>query len=611
MSVLRPSKLVLADNGVPYSAEYDDVYHSDGGAFAQAQQVFMAGNGLPQRWQSKRSFVIVETGFGLGHNFLATWQAWRDDTARCERLHFVSVEKHPMHAADMAIAHAQSDAPADLSAQLLSRWPMLVPGTHRIELDGGRVVLTLLFGDASEALARCQASADAIFLDGFSPRHNADMWSPEVFAELYRLAAPGCSLATWSVSASVRHGLADAGFVTRKMPGFASKRDMLSGERPGGASGSAALSSSVIVIGAGLAGTGAAERLAARGWHLTLIDEEAAPAQGASGNLAGAFRPLPSIDDNRMARITRAGFLYALQHLRNLDEAGHAVRWDDCGVLHLARDTRQADKQAAVVAALEAPEEFLQWVDEVRAAELCGQNVSAGGWWFPRGGWISPQSLCAANLAMAGKAVTTSFNVRVARIERRDGEWHALDESGHSVAQAAHVVLANAHDAARLAGTPWLPLRAARGQVTHLAEQACHAPRTVVCGSGYVTPALDGHVPMGATFVVDDFSRELRAEEHAENIDKLSRMLPELAREAPNAIDGGRASLRPISPDRLPIVGALDENLWLLSGFGARGLVWGSLCAEVLASLMCDEPAPLEIDLLRALSPQRYAPGKA
>ena len=31
------------------------------------------------RWQGREHFVVLETGFGLGHHFLATWQAWRDD----------------------------------------------------------------------------------------------------------------------------------------------------------------------------------------------------------------------------------------------------------------------------------------------------------------------------------------------------------------------------------------------------------------------------------------------------------------------------------------------------------------------------------------------------
>jgi tRNA 5-methylaminomethyl-2-thiouridine biosynthesis bifunctional protein len=57
--------------------------------------VFLGGNGLPQRWAGTRVFTVVETGFGLGLNFLETWQAWRADPARPQRLNFVSVEKHP------------------------------------------------------------------------------------------------------------------------------------------------------------------------------------------------------------------------------------------------------------------------------------------------------------------------------------------------------------------------------------------------------------------------------------------------------------------------------------------------------------------------------------
>ena len=43
-----------------------------------------------------------------------------------------------------------------------------------------------------------------------------------------------------------------------------------------------------------------------------MVDGADGPGQGASGNLAGVLRPLPSLDDNRLARITRAGALYAL-----------------------------------------------------------------------------------------------------------------------------------------------------------------------------------------------------------------------------------------------------------------------------------------------------------
>src|SRR6476661_900913 len=90
--------------GTPFSSEFGDIYHSADGGPAQARHVFLDGNALPTRWQGRESFVIVETGFGLGLNFLATWQAWRDDPRRSRRLHFVSVERAPFSRADLAAA---------------------------------------------------------------------------------------------------------------------------------------------------------------------------------------------------------------------------------------------------------------------------------------------------------------------------------------------------------------------------------------------------------------------------------------------------------------------------------------------------------------------------
>lgn len=65
--------------------------------------MFYRGNQIPARWANRDSFVIVETGFGLGLNFLTTWATWlaQTDDERCKRLHFVSVEKHPLLKADL------------------------------------------------------------------------------------------------------------------------------------------------------------------------------------------------------------------------------------------------------------------------------------------------------------------------------------------------------------------------------------------------------------------------------------------------------------------------------------------------------------------------------
>src|ERR1051325_9749348 len=98
---LVPARLAFQES-TPYSEAFGDVYHSVEGGLAQARHVFLAGNSLPQRWQGRERFTILETGFGLGLNFLATWQAFRGQRGR---LHFVSIEKHPFSLQDLRTLH--------------------------------------------------------------------------------------------------------------------------------------------------------------------------------------------------------------------------------------------------------------------------------------------------------------------------------------------------------------------------------------------------------------------------------------------------------------------------------------------------------------------------
>ena len=99
---IRPARIAFDAHGVPGAPDFGDVYHARAGALAQCRHVFLQGNGLPARWQGRDDFVVLETGFGLGNNFLATWAAWRADPQRSRRLTFISVEKHPLTAEDLA-----------------------------------------------------------------------------------------------------------------------------------------------------------------------------------------------------------------------------------------------------------------------------------------------------------------------------------------------------------------------------------------------------------------------------------------------------------------------------------------------------------------------------
>lgn len=630
---ITPATLSQTDDGTPYAPVYDDVYHSRAGAIAQARHVFLGGNKLPARWAGRDHFVIVETGFGLGLNFLTTWAAWRaqPDDARCKRLHFVSVEKHPLFKADIErlLAPYKTELPTDTIEALLFSWPILVEGTHRLQFEQGRLVLTLILGDAETALPQITARADAIYLDGFSPAKNPDIWSDKVCQSLARLSGEGTTLATWSVNGALRRRLTEFGFDLSMPPGFAQKREMLCGQfkerrphpNPSLTPGHA------LIIGAGLAGTATAERLAARGWRCTILEAHTL-ASGASGNKAGVIRPQPSADDNLLARLTRSGFLSTLARLEQLAQAGHSVDWTPCGVLHLAKDAAQEALMQRTVAQLEMPTALLTTVSAAQASDLAGLALTAGGWWFSLGGWVNPSDYCGQLLKASG--ATLFENTPVATLTQDAQGWAACDRDGQTIARGDIVVLANATSTSELA-TPFsgaLPIRAARGQTTVFAAPQGPAPKTVLCRSGYWTPSIRGESTCGASFLIDDTDLTLRTSEHAENLAMLASISPIMSATLPATGDPqlrGKVGLRPVVPDRLPLVGQLPSlnsaersslsraarsrvaGLYVNSGYGARGILLATLCSELLASQIAGEPLPLAKDLVRAIDPIRYA----
>ncbi|HEY8605770.1 MAG TPA: bifunctional tRNA (5-methylaminomethyl-2-thiouridine)(34)-methyltransferase MnmD/FAD-dependent 5-carboxymethylaminomethyl-2-thiouridine(34) oxidoreductase MnmC [Noviherbaspirillum sp.] len=633
---LIPATLAYA-GGVPYASAYGDVYHSADGGLEQARHVFMGGNGLPARWAGRPDFTILETGFGLGLNFLATCQAWQAGEASDARLHYIAIEKHPFVADDLAQLHARWPELATLSAALLAAWPPLTAGFHRLLLDGGRITLTLVFGDVADCLPQIDAAVDAFYLDGFAPSRNPDMWSQAVLSRLRRLAAPGATAATYTVSAAVRGALSGSGFVCEKRPGFGRKRDMLAARyAPRWPLPPAAPPPQrrAVVIGAGIGGSAACERLTARGWEVTLVERHPAPAAEASGNLAGIAMPLLSRDDSLPSRLARAAFLFTVHLWERLGGVGRAFAGEACGVLQLARDPDHARLQRETVEALGLPADYARFVDAAQAAALSGNPGAHGGWLFPRGGWVTPSSLCAAMLASCGERLQRRFSCSVQALQHDGDAWRVCDDTGAEIARAPVVIVASGTNAALLPQTRDLPLASIRGQITHLDAAELPALPVVLCGEAYLTRPVGGICCAGATYDFDG-DPALRQSSQGENLQRLAQMLSLEDRDGMvgraltgRALTGraltGRVAFRSVAPDRLPLAGALPDpagrisgsrlrdvprlpGLYGLLGYASRGIIWAPLAAELLAAQLESEPLPVENDLVAALDPARFA----
>ena len=620
-----PASVDFNDPAAPRAPAFDDLYHPVSGAFAQARHVFLAGNGLPERWRGRTRFTILETGFGLGNNFLATWGAWRDDTARCERLFFVSIEKHPLRLEDLQRTHASSPVP-ELAGELIDAWPAATCNLHYRDFAGGRVRLLLAFGDVQAWAREIVARVDAFYLDGFAPMRNAAMWDRGVFAMLARLAAPGATAATWSAAQAVRDGLRGAGFEVHAAAGQGGKRDItlarfaprFQAPAPPGRVLPSVAPTHAIVIGGGLAGASTARALAQQGIACTVIDRHAEPAAEASGNPAGLFHGAVMGHDGPHARLLRAAALAAAPAMRAA--IAHGVPGCIDGLLRLELRLSQPEMQG-LLERQALPPSYARAVTATAASQRAGVPIAQPAWFYPAGGWVDPAALVRAALATEG--VTWRGACSVQHIARDGENWRLFDATGQRITEAPLLVLANASDALRLGGLPPYWLARQRGQLSWSAQATAIALRLPVASGGYVLTLRDGRVLFGATNQADD-DPTLRDSDHADNRAKLALLIGADALHDTTALQG-RVGWRAATPDRLPLVGQAPDlkapgpsradaprlmprqaGLWLHSGLGSRGLTTATLCAELIAAQVSGSPWPLEADLTDAIDPARW-----
>ncbi|MCE2028446.1 FAD-dependent 5-carboxymethylaminomethyl-2-thiouridine(34) oxidoreductase MnmC [Sessilibacter corallicola] len=604
------------EQGQPISSVFGDVYFSKTDGLGETEYVFLHHNQLAQRWQAlseNESFVIGETGFGTGLNFLCAWNTWLQTAPASGQLHFVSVERYPLSLESLEKSLELWPQLKPLSDQLIHQYPKcLVEGVHRLEF--ANVSLTLIIGDAVPGFKELQASfhpdysggfagssMDAWFLDGFAPSKNPQMWSQDLFEIIARLSKPQTTFATFTSAGLVRRGLAAVGFSVVKEKGYGNKREMIRGvfdpalieasepelvkpepleqtaeprkpivvrcqETPWQVMGETPekyqshrwQEKTVAVIGGGLAGCISAYALSQRGFDVQIFESQDDIAQAASGNPQGVVYARMSPETGSLPNFN----LQALQAA----ERFYAPFWSDypsigkrCGVLQLAFNDKQQALQDQISARF-GHQDLFSTLDSTAASELAGVSLNHGGLYFPDCGWVHPRNLCRTLLAQ--KDIPVQASCTVTKIKFEHGLWTLFDDRKTPLGQFSHVVVANAKDALALKQSQHLPLRSVRGQVSFVPSTAMSSQlNMVVCSEGYLAPAdASGHHCLGATFNPKSEDLTVFEHDHLANFAHIDQFSHELGQDlAPKAISDirGRAAIRCTTPDYLPIVGPL------------------------------------------------------
>jgi tRNA 5-methylaminomethyl-2-thiouridine biosynthesis bifunctional protein len=607
-------------DGTPFSPRFDDIYRSETGGLEQARHVFLQGCDMPAAWAGLAQWRVLETGFGLGLNFLATWQVWLADPKRPRMLHFASIEAWPATADDLLRSAAPYPELIPLAEQLAAQWHGLLPGFHRLAFEGGQVLLTLCVGDVKPMLRELRFDADAVFLDGFTPERNPAMWDIHTLKSVARLCQRGTKLATWTATGEVKQALRQCGFIIKRAEGLPPKRHRLVGvfepawePKKRGPVSPPVRPGRCLVIGSGLAGAAVAASLARRGWLVDVLDAADEPAGGASGLPAGLLSPQVSPDDNLLSRLSRSGIRMSLQQAGALLEPGQD--WQATGVLE-----HRVDGSVGLPATWQ--KEGLDWSRMATPGELASAGLppTAVALWHSRAGWIKPARLVQAWLSHPG--ITWHGGVNVVNVRQQGDAVQAIDGQGKRLAEADLAVIAAGPASATLAGQAGDSiLQAIRGQVSWglRTPQTQDMPAFPVNGSGSLSPALPTQHGLawlaGASFERDNTETVTRESDHLGNLERMRALLPRTAAQLEPAFESGQVvawtGVRCASPDRLPLVGPLGHasqpGVWLSTAMGSRGLSFAALCGELLVARLHHEPMPVEHRLWLALAAARRA----
>ena len=599
----------------------------------RAGPVFLHGCGLPAAWAGQAQWRVLETGFGLGLNFLVTWQSWRTDPQRPQLLHFVSTETRPVNPADLLQAAEADPDLLPLAAQLCQQWHGLLPGFHRLVFEDGKVLLTIGIGDTQALLKEQSFEADTVYLSDWNPTRSPDIWNPHTLKAISRCCRRGTRLVSLAVTGSAFERLSQTGFEVVRAPAIAPQAEHLQASfnphwEPRKAAGSGQpmhrSPKRCVVVGAGLAGAACAASLARRGWQVTMLDAHASAAGGASALPAGMLAPHISPDDSLLSRLSRNGLRATWQVAKT--HLLPDVDWQTSGVLQ-----RRFDNSGGLPNPWPAAGEHwsrLAEPGELQALKLAtgsaaetSQSPEIPALWHAAGGWIKPKSLVQALMKTPG--ITPRYNVKVAGLQRSsstepDALWKVLDANGSCLVEAELIVLAAGFETANLTTTHLhLPLQPVRGQVAWgVVTYGSNMPPFSVNGHGSFIPAFlsdDGNSSwlMGATFERDNPQADIKNKDRQEILGRLQQLLPQTAEVLKLSFDQSQAwsGVRCVSPDRLPIVGPLDDTalpgLCVCTALGSRGLSFAIMCGELLAAWLHAEPLPLEKRLAQSLLASR------
>ena len=235
-------KIQITEDGshTLFSEMAGQTYHSSHGAVQESRHIFTSQlstlNFIAKGSKIFGSqFSILEIGFGTGLNALLTAQWARENGVK---VYYTTIELYPL----------VEEVYRELNYGQLLGDDELFLHLHEVEWDAGFVEVTDNFAirkcksDIVEWLRNAQCTTnglepwrkmhntqlfDVVYFDAFSPDAQPELWTEEVFRNIYALMKEVGVMTTYCAKGDVRRAMLTAGFKVEKLQGPPGKRHIL------------------------------------------------------------------------------------------------------------------------------------------------------------------------------------------------------------------------------------------------------------------------------------------------------------------------------------------------------------------------------------------------
>ena len=622
----------------PFSKRFNDGFYADENGRAESQYIFLQANQIAQRIKRNRHFCIVEAGFGCGINFLNTLALI--DAQALSGVHYVTIEKYPL--TYELIERALSNWPDLISLFQQNFSPIALPpatlGWHEIPLQTSlarRCRLSFFHGDIADFIDQAPPSLnriDCFYLDGFSPKYNKSMWTPQLFEFMAARGVTAATVSSYSVAGSVRRGLAKAGFTIQRLPGYGRKRQMLFAKlnqrvisrnarrhpktkvpntlelplsQP-----SYYTNKRLAVIGAGLSGMAAAWSFAERQWQVSLFDRIGIAAE-ASGCPKMAVYPKLSEQENDFQLVSS---IYTLAWLNQVLASAEGQYWQNCVVRETIRDKSELQRLKRLCDRFAGLIEF----EPVMKQSVAEQGAKFGSVVHRYGAWVDPNAML-NDLKIKLKIELTKASISAAHFDGQ--KWQLKDNQGRFYGDFDAVVIANSH------GFSTLEVSTVAGDQSLMSLLAQMMPTQITEGIAWISEAAfaqdDIKIATDITFPVDKNTQvQIKGRQGFDQQIKADRQRLQEFR-----------AWRQHSRDHMPVIGPLfdydhclarfrrlrlnanaifeteipcTKGLFLSICHGSHALSTAFLAAEILANYAENLPLPVNQLQFSEIHPARF-----